>query len=53
MFDCVMPTRNARNGTFFTNFGKFNIKRAEFINDHESIDTNAHAIPVVISHADI
>ncbi|HED6149109.1 TPA: tRNA-guanine transglycosylase, partial [Campylobacter coli] len=35
---CVMPTRNARNGTFFTNFGKFNIKRAEFINDHESID---------------
>ncbi|MGI7939805.1 tRNA guanosine(34) transglycosylase Tgt [Campylobacter coli] len=38
MFDCVMPTRNARNGTFFTNFGKFNIKRAEFINDHESID---------------
>jgi len=22
MFDCVMPTRNARNGTFFTSFGK-------------------------------
>ncbi|MDO4673930.1 tRNA guanosine(34) transglycosylase Tgt [Campylobacter sp.] len=38
MFDCVMPTRNARNGTFFTNFGKFNIKRAEFINDNEGID---------------
>lgn len=38
MFDCVMPTRNARNGTFFTSFGKFNIKRAEFINDNESID---------------
>lgn len=38
MFDCVMPTRNARNGTFFTNFGKFNIKKAEFINDNESID---------------
>lgn len=38
MFDCVMPTRNARNGTFFTSFGKFNIKKAAFINDHESID---------------
>ena len=38
MFDCVMPTRNARNGTFFTNFGKFNIKKAEFINDNEPID---------------
>ncbi|MBW1365139.1 tRNA guanosine(34) transglycosylase Tgt, partial [Campylobacter jejuni] len=39
MFDCVMPTRNARNGTFFTSFGKFNIKKAEFINDHEVIDS--------------
>ncbi|MCX2682934.1 tRNA guanosine(34) transglycosylase Tgt [Campylobacter sp. MIT 21-1685] len=38
MFDCVMPTRNARNGTFFTSFGKFNIKKAEYINDNESID---------------
>ncbi len=38
MFDCVMPTRNARNGTFFTSFGKFNIKKAQFINDHEPID---------------
>lgn len=38
MFDCVMPTRNARNGTFFTSFGKFNIKKAEFINDHDPID---------------
>lgn len=38
MFDCVMPTRNARNGTFFTTFGKFNIKKMEFINDHTPID---------------
>ncbi|MBM0637331.1 tRNA guanosine(34) transglycosylase Tgt [Campylobacter sp. VicNov18] len=38
MFDCVMPTRNARNGSFFTSFGKFNIKKTEFINDHEPID---------------
>ena len=40
MFDCVMPTRNARNGTLFTEFGKFSIKRAEFINDNEAIDKN-------------
>lgn len=38
MFDCVMPTRNARNGTLFTSFGKLNIKKAEFINDDEVID---------------
>ncbi|KAA6226413.1 MULTISPECIES: tRNA guanosine(34) transglycosylase Tgt [unclassified Campylobacter] len=38
MFDCVMPTRNARNGTLFTNFGKLNIKRSEFINDNEPIE---------------
>ncbi len=33
MFDCVIPTRNARNGTLFTSKGKFNIKRAEFADD--------------------
>ena len=38
MFDCVMPTRNARNGTLFTRHGKFSIKKAEFINDNEPID---------------
>ena len=38
MFDCVMPTRNARNGTLFTSFGKINIKSAKFINDHSPID---------------
>ncbi|ALV24466.1 queuine tRNA-ribosyltransferase [Campylobacter iguaniorum] len=38
MFDCVMPTRNARNGTLFTTFGKINIKSAAFINDHLPID---------------
>ena len=30
MFDCVLPTRNARNGTLYTRQGKLNIKRAEF-----------------------
>jgi queuine tRNA-ribosyltransferase len=38
MFDCVMPTRNARNGTLFTSFGKLSIKRAEFRNDKRPID---------------
>ena len=38
MFDCVMPTRNARNGTLFTSFGKFNIKNAQYKDDDQSID---------------
>jgi queuine tRNA-ribosyltransferase len=38
MFDCVMPTRNARNGTLFTTFGRINIKKAEFKTDHKPID---------------
>ncbi|MDQ6987141.1 MAG: tRNA guanosine(34) transglycosylase Tgt [Mariprofundaceae bacterium] len=37
MFDCVMPTRNARNGTLFTNHGTINIKKAEYRNDPEPI----------------
>lgn len=42
MFDCVMPTRNARNGTLFTSFGKINVKSAKFISDHNPIDTNCN-----------
>lgn len=38
MFDCVMPTRNARNGTLFTHFGKINIKSTKFILDEGPID---------------
>ncbi|MDR1975803.1 MAG: tRNA guanosine(34) transglycosylase Tgt [Campylobacteraceae bacterium] len=38
MFDCVMPTRNARNGTLFTSFGKINIRAARFIKDEDPID---------------
>ncbi|PSM52653.1 queuine tRNA-ribosyltransferase [Campylobacter blaseri] len=38
MFDCVMPTRNARNGTLFTSFGKLNIKNAKYIHDDDPID---------------
>ncbi|WP_321312618.1 tRNA guanosine(34) transglycosylase Tgt [Halarcobacter sp.] len=38
MFDCVMPTRNARNGTLFTSFGRVNIKKATFKEDEAPID---------------
>lgn len=38
MFDCVMPTRNARNGTLFTSFGKVNIKSAKYQLDNDPID---------------
>ena len=38
MFDCVMPTRNARNGTLFTSYGKINIKSAKYKLDDTPID---------------
>jgi len=42
MFDCVMPTRNARNGTLFTTFGKVNIKAAKYKEDNSPIDSNCN-----------
>jgi queuine tRNA-ribosyltransferase len=38
MFDCVMPTRNARNGTLFTTFGRINIRNSSFKDDNNPID---------------
>ncbi|MBW6511900.1 MAG: tRNA guanosine(34) transglycosylase Tgt [Desulfuromonadaceae bacterium] len=38
MFDCVMPTRNARNGVLFTTFGKISIKQARYHDDPAPID---------------
>ncbi len=38
MFDCVLPTRNARRGTLFTSFGKIVIKQARFKDDQRPID---------------
>ena len=38
MFDCVMPTRNARNGMLFTAQGTLNIKNKKWENDFSSID---------------
>jgi len=39
MFDCVMPTRNARNGTAFTWSGKINIKARRYADDFTSLDS--------------
>lgn len=38
MFDCVMPTRNARNGTLFTTWGKMTIRNAAYADDFSPID---------------
>ena len=40
MFDCVLPTRLARNGTAFTAAGTINLKNAEFILDKNPIEEN-------------
>lgn len=42
MFDCVMPTRNARNGTIFTHFGKLSIKSSRFRLDTNPLDCKCH-----------
>jgi queuine tRNA-ribosyltransferase len=38
MFDCVMPTRNARNGYLFTRQGKLIIKNARYAQDSRPVD---------------
>ena len=40
MFDCVMPTRNARNGTLFTRFGDLKLRNAKHKSDPRPIDTS-------------
>ncbi len=42
MFDCVLPTRNARNGTLFTSKGPINIKRQEYKFKDEPLDENCN-----------
>lgn len=42
MFDCVMPTRNARNGMLFTAHGVINIKNKKWEDDFSPIDEMAH-----------
>ncbi len=38
MFDCVLPTRNARNGSYFTKRGMLSIKQERFIHDFGPVD---------------
>jgi queuine tRNA-ribosyltransferase len=38
LFDCVLPTRNARNGTLFTRAGKLNIRRAAYATDPRPVE---------------
>jgi queuine tRNA-ribosyltransferase len=40
MFDCVMPTRNARNGWLFTQYGDVKIKNATYKNDTQPLDAD-------------
>jgi queuine tRNA-ribosyltransferase len=42
MFDCVMPTRNARNGWLFTRFGNIKIKNAAYRRDTRPLDATCH-----------
>ena len=46
MFDCVLPTRNARNGMLFTSEGIINIKNAKWKNDFSAIE------PLLLNFAD-
>ena len=41
MFDCVLPTRNARHGLIYTSKGKINIKNAKWKDDFSPLDADA------------
>jgi queuine tRNA-ribosyltransferase len=43
MFDCVMPTRNGRNGMLFTSEGTLNMKNEKWKDDFSPIDENGHS----------
>ncbi|MDX9751353.1 MAG: tRNA guanosine(34) transglycosylase Tgt [Flavobacteriales bacterium] len=43
MFDCVMPTRNGRNGMLFTLQGVMGIKNRQWADDHSPLDPDAHS----------
>jgi queuine tRNA-ribosyltransferase len=40
LFDCVLPTRNARNGQLFTSLGPINIRNARFAEDDRPVDAD-------------
>lgn len=45
LFDCVLPTRNARNGSAFTSQGRISIKQAAYIRDPEPLDPRCDCRP--------
>lgn len=51
MFDCVMPTRNARNGTAFTWSGKINIKAGKYAADFTPLDSQLNCYTSQFSKA--
>ena len=52
MFDCVMPTRNGRNGQIFTSQGTININNEKYKNDHSLVDDKSeHAFGRMFSKA--
>ena len=53
MFDCVMPTRSARNGLLFTSTGKLVIRNAAYARDPRPVDEACAATPVATSPARI
>ena len=51
MFDCVLPTRNARNGWLFTRHGVVKLRNARYRTDSDRSTRTAAATPAVISRA--
>ena len=43
MFDCIMPTRNGRNGQIFTRFGTINLRNRKWADDFSPVDPDAHS----------
>ena len=46
MFDCVLPTRNARNGQLFTSEGRLNIRNARYAEDDGPVDPGVRVLHV-------
>jgi queuine tRNA-ribosyltransferase len=51
MFDCVLPSRNARHGMLYTRRGIVNIRNARWKNDHSPIDDHPEAAPTSRLHS--
>ncbi|MDR2121152.1 MAG: tRNA guanosine(34) transglycosylase Tgt [Tannerella sp.] len=43
MFDCIMPTRNGRNGQLFTRLGTMNMRNRKWADDFSPVDPDGHA----------